>query len=97
MTYQESLNFLDGHASSLNQKTQQKLMEATATLQDLIDKQKKLKYYKAEYERLRRSKNKEIKHLRRQYHNFIIATWNLLRLFMKEKEIIKYYDDIQHL
>lgn len=51
------------------------------------------RYWKAEYESLRRRKEKEYQELRVNFHNHIIKTWKLLKLLgMKEEEIIKYYD-----
>ena len=51
------------------------------------------KFWKAEYERLRRNKNKEIKQTREQISVFFDKTWNLLHeLGMSDEEIKKYYD-----
>lgn len=50
------------------------------------------KFWKAEYERLRRNKNKEIKQTREQISIFFDKTWNLLHeLGMNDKEIIEFY------
>lgn len=50
------------------------------------------RFWKSEYENLRRKKNKEIKFLRRRFSIFFDTTWNLLKeLGMSEEEIIKYY------
>lgn len=49
-------------------------------------------FWKAEYERLRRNKNKEIKQTREQISIFFDKTWNLLHeLGMNDKEIIEFY------
>lgn len=49
-------------------------------------------FWKAEYERLRRNKNKEIKQTREQISIFFDKTWNLLHeLDMNDKEIIEFY------
>lgn len=51
-------------------------------------------FWKAEYERLRRYKNKELNDMRVRFHNHLIKTWHLLKaLGMKEEDIIKYYDE----
>ena len=50
------------------------------------------KFWKAEYERIRRNKNKEIKQTREQISIFFDKTWNLLHeLGMNDKEIIEFY------
>jgi hypothetical protein len=50
------------------------------------------KFWKAEYERLRRNKNKEIQRTREQISIFFDKTWNLLHeLGMKDEEIREYY------
>lgn len=51
------------------------------------------KFWKAEYERLRRNKNKEIQHTREQISVFFDKTWKLLHLIgMSDEEIWEYYD-----
>lgn len=56
------------------------------------------KFWKAEYERLRRNKNKEIDRKRRQVSVFYDKTWKLLHLLgMSDEEIIKYYEEGSHL
>ena len=50
-------------------------------------------FYKNEYERLRRNKNKEIDILKTRFHNFVIATYKLLKLLgMREKDIYEYFN-----
>lgn len=50
------------------------------------------KFWKAEYERLRRNKNKEIDRIRWQNSVFFDKTWKLLHLLgMSDREIIEYY------
>lgn len=50
------------------------------------------KFWKAEYERLRRNKNKEIQRTREQISVFFDKTWDLLHLLgMSDKEILEYY------
>lgn len=50
------------------------------------------KYYKAEYENLRRKKNKEIAQLRLRHSIFFDKTYKLLKaLGMSDKDIMKYY------
>ena len=49
-------------------------------------------YYRNEYEQLRRRKNKEIETQRQRFHDFVIATYKLLKLLgMREKDIFNYY------
>ena len=49
-------------------------------------------FWKAEYERLRRNRKKEIERLRWQTAVFASKTWELLHLLgMKDKEILEYY------
>lgn len=51
------------------------------------------RFWKSEYERLRRNKNKEIQRTREQIAIFFDKTWTLLHeLGMKDEEIKKYYD-----
>lgn len=50
------------------------------------------RYWRCEYENLRRKKNKEISDMQRKQTIFIEKTWLLLeRLGMKESEIFAYY------
>ena len=50
-------------------------------------------FWKAEYERLRRNRKKEIEKLRLQTAVFTRKTWDLLHLLgMSDKEIFEYYD-----
>lgn len=50
-------------------------------------------FWKSEYERLRRNKNKEIQRTREQISVFFDKTWDLLHLLgMSDEEIKKYYD-----
>lgn len=50
------------------------------------------KFWKSEYERLRRNKNKEIDRMKWQISVFFDKTWKLLHLLgMSDKEIIEYY------
>lgn len=49
-------------------------------------------FWKNEYERLRRNKNKEIQRTREQISVFFDKTWDLLHaLGLSDKEIMKYY------
>lgn len=49
-------------------------------------------FWKAEYERLRRNRKKEIEKLRWQTAVFTKKTWDLLHLLgMSDKEILEYY------
>lgn len=51
------------------------------------------KFWKTEYERLRRNKNKEIQRTREQISVFFDKTWKLLHLIgMSDEEIWEYYD-----
>lgn len=51
------------------------------------------RFWKSEYERLRRNKNKEIQRTREQISVFFDKTWTLLHeLGMSDEEIKKYYD-----
>lgn len=51
------------------------------------------RFWKSEYERLRRNKNKEIQRTREQISVFFDKTWELLHLLgMSDEEIKKYYD-----
>ena len=50
------------------------------------------RYWRCEYENLRRKKNKEISDMQRKQTIFMEKTWLLLRrLGMKESEIFAYY------
>lgn len=50
------------------------------------------RYWRCEYENLRRKKNKEISDMQRKQSIFMEKTWLLLRrLGMKESEIFAYY------
>lgn len=50
-------------------------------------------FWKAEYERLRRNKKKEIERMRERQSIFFDKTWTLLHLLgMSDGEIRKYYD-----
>lgn len=50
------------------------------------------RYYKCEYENLRRRKNKEIEELKNKQIKFLDKTWKLLKLLgMPDKEIIEWY------
>jgi len=50
-------------------------------------------FYKSEYERLRRNKNKQIEQMRVKQSLFFDRTWKLLHLLgLSDKEIIEYYD-----
>lgn len=50
------------------------------------------RFWKSEYERLRRNKNKEIQRTREQISVFFDKTWELLHLLgMSDKEILEYY------
>lgn len=50
-------------------------------------------FWKAEYERLRRNKNKEIQRMRERQSVFFDKTWTLLHaLGLSDEEIKKYYD-----
>ena len=50
------------------------------------------KFWKAEYERLRRNKNKEIQRTREQISVFFDKTWDLLHaLGLSDEEIKEYY------
>lgn len=52
------------------------------------------RFWKSEYERLRRNKNKEINTIRMQFSVFYDKTWKLLHLLgMSDEEIIRYYED----
>lgn len=49
-------------------------------------------FWKNEYERLRRNKNKEIQRTRERISVFFDKTWTLLHeLGMNDKEILEYY------
>lgn len=49
-------------------------------------------FWKNEYERLRRNKNKEIQRTREQISIFFDKTWDLLhKLGMSDEEIFEYY------
>lgn len=49
-------------------------------------------FWKNEYERLRRSRKREIERLRWQTAVFTKKTWDLLHLLgMKDEEILEYY------
>lgn len=51
------------------------------------------RFWKSEYERLRRNKNKEIQRTREQISVFFDKTWELLHLLgLSDEEIKKYYD-----
>lgn len=51
------------------------------------------RYYKSEYERLRRKKNKEIERMKRQQLQFFLSTYKLLKLLgWKDEQIIRYYE-----
>lgn len=51
------------------------------------------RFWKSEYERLRRNKNKEIQRTREQISVFFDKTWTLLHaLGLSDEEIKKYYD-----
>ncbi len=51
------------------------------------------KFWKAEYERLRRNKHKEIEKMKIRESSFFDKTWKLLHLLgMKDEEIIVYYE-----
>lgn len=53
---------------------------------------KEIKYYKCEYENLRRKKNKQIDDLNMKILRFIDKTWKLLKLLgMSDKEIFEWY------
>jgi hypothetical protein len=50
------------------------------------------RFWKSEYERLRRNKNKEIQRTREQIAIFFDKTWALLHeLGLDDKEIMEYY------
>ena len=50
------------------------------------------RYWRCEYENLRRKKNKEISELQRKQSIFMDKTWKLLKqLGMSESEIFAYY------
>lgn len=50
------------------------------------------RFWKSEYERLRRNKNKEIKRTRDQIAIFFDKTWTLLHaLGLNDEEIMNYY------
>ena len=50
------------------------------------------KFWRAEYERLRRKKNKEIEKMKIREGYFFDKTWKLLHLLgMKDEEIIRFY------
>lgn len=51
------------------------------------------KFWKAEYERLRRNKNKEIDKMKADQLYFFSKTWKLLHyLGLKDEEIAAFYD-----
>lgn len=51
------------------------------------------RFWKSEYERLRRNKNKEIQRTREQISVFFDKTWTLLHaLGLSDEEILEYYD-----
>lgn len=54
------------------------------------------KYWRAEYENLRRKKNKEIERMKYQQAKFAHKTLDLLKaLGMKDKEIFMYYENLE--
>ena len=53
---------------------------------------KEARYYKNEYENLRRKKNKELEQMNLKVLRFMDKTWKLLKLLgMPDKEIIEWY------
>lgn len=53
-------------------------------------------FYKSEYERLRRNKNKQIERMRVKQSMFFDKTWKLLHLLgMSDREIIEYYGAVE--
>lgn len=55
---------------------------------------KEAKYWRAEYENLRRKKKKEIEVMKNNQIRFFDTTWKLLHeLGMKDQEIIEYYKE----
>ena len=53
---------------------------------------KEAKYYRCEYENLRRKKNKQIERMKINQIKFFDKTWKFLHLLgMKDMDIIEYY------
>lgn len=52
------------------------------------------KYWRAEYENLRRKKKKEIEMMKNNQIRFFDKTWKLLHILgMKDKDIIEFYKE----